>query len=111
MASTAPSSVWLGDVSPRTTTKGWGGCGWSVMAGVNGGSGQGLTTVRPVIARPAVLFKERGRLPVQLAHDRLGHDARGGENVRKHRRVGIIAGAELFGVDARGDEQGIDSEG
>src|SRR5258705_14012931 len=33
MASTAPSSAWSGDASPRTTTNGLIGCGWSVMAG------------------------------------------------------------------------------
>ena len=52
--------------------------------GVNEVSGQGLTTVRPVIARPRSFVQaERGRLPVQPAHHRLGHDARGREDVAK----------------------------
>src|SRR5262249_51136145 len=113
MATTALSSAWSADASPRTTTNGFLGGGWSVMSGAGTGLGRRckLDHRRACHRKPGRRVQASSGLPPPPVHHRFWRDARRREDARQRGGVGIVLVAELLGVDACGHEQAIDAEG
>src|SRR5215472_14121532 len=113
MATTAPSSAWSADASPRTTTNGSLGGGWSVMSGAETGLGRRckLDHGRACHRKPGRRVQASSELPAQPVHHRFWRDARRREDARQRGGVGIVAVAELLGVDACGHKKEIIPKG